>query len=76
MANEQDGAAQVARLNELLAEVAERLVNQDRRIRALEAAAAATAEMLALARQALEGHQRMIEALAPSQPQTAARALN
>jgi len=69
MDNEQDGAEQAARLNLLLDKIAERLVSQDQRIRALEEGMAAAAKMLALARRALDGHQVMIEALAPSQPQ-------
>ena len=76
MASEQDGAAQVARLNELLVKVADSLTRQDKRITALESAMSAAAEMLALARQALDGHQRMIEALAPSQAQPRRAAVN
>ena len=67
--DESTGAKQAAKLNLLLDKIAERLISQDKRIAALEEGMAAVAKMLALARRALDGHQVMIEALAPSKPQ-------
>lgn len=60
MTTEQDGAAQVARLNDLLARLADTLVKQDARIDALEKAMAAAYELLQRHGAVLHGHQAVL----------------
>ena len=58
----QDGAAQVARLNELLESTAKTLVEQDKRITALQDAMSSFLLLMRKHGDALKGHQAVLEA--------------